>query len=141
LRTQQEQWLASGKVKVAPQTPAFATVDGEIMSPRSSSKAWERVTKRLDIKGSFHATGHHHASCLIAAGIDGVTISRCLGRSSPAITLKVYAHLMKSDDRAAKVMPCAEAGVDIPQQPLKKKRSGANSGRCRFLVLFFSWVC
>jgi integrase len=36
--------------------------------------------------------------------IDVVTVSRRLGHSSPAITLKVYAHLMKSDDRAAKVM-------------------------------------
>lgn len=85
-------------------TPAFATVDGKILSPRSISKAWERVTGRLGIKFSFHATRHHHASCLIAAGIDVVTVSRRLGHSSPAITLKVYAHLMKSDDRAAKVM-------------------------------------
>jgi integrase len=55
-----------GQGKVA---PAFATVDGKILSPRSISKAWERVTGRLGIKFSFHATRHHHASCLIAAGL------------------------------------------------------------------------
>ena len=103
-RTQQEQWLASGRGKVARETPVFATVDGVIMSPRSISKAWERMTRRLGIKACFHAIRHHHASCLIANGIDVVTVSRRLGHGSPAITLKIYAHLMETDDRAAKVM-------------------------------------
>src|SRR5262249_44525021 len=103
-RTQQEQWLALGRGKVAPEAPVFATVEGEIMSPRSISKAWERMTRRLGIKASFHATRHHHASRLIADGIDVVTVSRRLGHGSPAITLNIYAHLMESDDRAAKVM-------------------------------------
>ena len=104
LRAQQEQWLASGRGKVTPDAPVFAAVDGEIMSPRSISKAWERMTRRLGIKASFHATRHYHASRLIADRIDVVTVSRRLGHSSPAITLKIYAYLMESDDRAAKVM-------------------------------------
>jgi len=103
-RTQQEQWLASGRGKVARETPVFATVDGVIMSPRSISKAWERMTRRLGIKACFHAIRHHHASRLIANGMDVVTVSRRLGHGSPAITLKIYAHLMETDDRAAKVM-------------------------------------
>ena len=35
----------------------------------------------------FHALRHSHASALIAAGIDIVTVSRRLGHGSPAITL------------------------------------------------------
>ena len=103
-RTQQEQWLVLGRGKVPPEMPVFATVDGEVLSPRSISKAWERATKRLGINAPFHSLRHTHASTLIAAGVDVVTVSRRLGHGSAAITLTVYAHLMKTDDRAAAVM-------------------------------------
>ncbi len=49
----------------------------------------------------FHALRHSHASALIAAGIDIVTVSRRLGHGSPAITLGVYAHLFNRTDEAA----------------------------------------
>jgi integrase len=50
---------------------------------------------------SFHALRHSHASALIAAGVDVMTVSRRLGRGSPAITLSVYGHLFSNtDDRA-----------------------------------------
>jgi len=49
----------------------------------------------------FHALRHAHASTLIAAGLDVVTISRRLGHGSPAITLGVYAHAFGETDRAA----------------------------------------
>jgi integrase len=103
-RTRQEQWLALGRGKVAPETPVFATVDGELMSPRSISKAWERTTKRLGINASFHSLRHTHASTLLAEGIDPVAVSRRLGHGSAAITLTVYAHLMQPDDRSAAIM-------------------------------------
>ena len=44
---------------------------------------------------------HTHASALIAAGVDIVTISTRLGHGSPAITLAVYAHLFNRTDEAA----------------------------------------
>jgi integrase len=45
---------------------------------------------------------HCHASALIKAGLDVVSVSRRLGHSSPVITLKVYAHLFgDSGDGAA----------------------------------------
>jgi integrase len=111
-RMQQEQWLALGRGKMAVETPVFATVEGEIMSPRSISKAWERATRRLDIKASFHSLRHTHASTLLAEGVDPVTVSRRLGHGSAAITLAVYAHLMKPDDRAAAVMEAVLSGGD-----------------------------
>jgi integrase len=63
-RAQQEQWLAIGNGKVAPETPVFATIDGEVMSPRSISKAWERTARRLGIRANFHSLRHTHASAL-----------------------------------------------------------------------------
>lgn len=52
-------------------------------------------------KVRFHALRHSHASALIAAGIDVVTVSRRLGHASPNITLSVYAHLFSKTDVAA----------------------------------------
>jgi integrase len=109
-RAQQERWLAFGLGKVPPETPVF-TIDGEVMSPRSISKAWERATRRLGIGASFHSLRHTHASTLLAEGVDVVTVSRRLGHGSAAITLGVYAHLMKRDDRAALVMQRVLAGT------------------------------
>ena len=50
---------------------------------------------------TLHALRHSHASALIAAGVDVVTVSRRLGHGSPNITLSVYAHLMPKTDKAA----------------------------------------
>jgi integrase len=38
---------------------------------------------------------------LISAGVDIATIAKRLGHASPAITLSVYSHRFKRDDRAA----------------------------------------
>jgi hypothetical protein len=44
-----------------------------------------------------------------------LTISRRLGHGSPAITLNVYGHLFKTDDRAADAMEKVVSGVDREQ--------------------------
>ena len=38
---------------------------------------------------------------MIDAGVDIVTISKRLGHASPAIMLKIYAHLFRKDDGKA----------------------------------------
>ena len=48
----------------------------------------------------FHALRHSHASALIAAGVDIVTVSRRLDMVA-AITLTVYAHLFTNTDTTA----------------------------------------
>jgi integrase len=50
---------------------------------------------------TLHSLRHTHASILINAGLDILTISRRLGHSSPTITLNVYG------DRAAQIMEAA----------------------------------
>jgi integrase len=49
----------------------------------------------------FHALRHSHASALIAAGVEVLTISRRLGHGTPAFTLTVYGHLFSDTDAAA----------------------------------------
>ena len=66
--------------------------------------------KKAGLTATFHSLRHAHASTLIAAGLDVLTISRRLGHGSPAITLGVYGHLFKnSDDRAAEIVEAAFA--------------------------------
>lgn len=61
---------------------------------------------------NLHSLRHHHASNLIAAGIDILTISRRLGHANPSITLAVYGHLYpNTDDRAAQVIEAMFARV------------------------------
>jgi integrase len=82
----------------------FCNHDGSPISPNYISKIWRLKISSVPglPKVSFHSLRHSHASALIAAGIDVVTVSRRLGHSSPVITLGVYAHLFsKTDDGAA----------------------------------------
>ncbi len=50
---------------------------------------------------TFHALRHSHASALIEAGLDVVTISRRLGHENPSITLAIYSHMFKNKDGEA----------------------------------------
>ena len=49
----------------------------------------------------FHSLRHAHASMLINAGVDILTISRRLGHAKAAITLDTYGHLIGGADEAA----------------------------------------
>jgi len=51
---------------------------------------------------TFHALRRTHASQLIDAGVDIVTIIKRLGHAKPDTTLRIYAHLFhKADGKAA----------------------------------------
>jgi len=81
----------------------FVALSGNPISPRHfSANVWPGFAKAIGIPDiTFHALRHAHASQLIAAGIDVVTISKRLGHSSPKITLGVYAHLFSNNDGKA----------------------------------------
>jgi integrase len=49
----------------------------------------------------LHSLRHAHASALISASVDVLTISRRLGHATPAFTLSVYGHLFANTDAAA----------------------------------------
>jgi integrase len=50
---------------------------------------------------SFHAFRRSHASMLIRAGVDILTISWRLGHVQASITLDRYGHLIEGADKAA----------------------------------------
>jgi integrase len=110
-RTQQERRLALGLGRIN-DALVFGEDDGSPRSPNAVTKEWGKAMKAANIEATLHSLRHTHASVLIASGLDVLTISRRLGHGSPAITLKVYGHLFKTDDRAAAIMEAAFAGTE-----------------------------
>lgn len=113
LREQLELRLKLGLGRPSDDDLVFPALDGGPISPRAFSAEWADVAASIDMpEVTFHALRHTHASQLIDAGIDVVTISKRLGHASPAITLKVYAHLFrKRDDKAADAINAALANL------------------------------
>jgi integrase len=98
----QEQRLALGVGRSAPGDLVFAMWNGEPRKPNTLTNDWLRASAVIGRKISLHALRHTHASQLIAAGVDILTISRRLGHSNARTTLDVYGHLYgSSDDLAA----------------------------------------
>jgi integrase len=111
LKAQQEQRLALGLGRTEPSSLVFANPDGSPRSPNALTKEWQLAMKKAGLRATFHSLRHTSASALIASGLDVITISRRLGHGSPAITLGIYGHLLKTDDRAAAVMEAALTGL------------------------------
>ena len=111
-RVQQERRLALGLGKAPDDALVFAAWDSSVRSPNGFTKEWSRAMAKAGLAITFHSLRHTHASTLIAAGLDVLTISRRLGHGSPAITLGIYGHLFKTDDRAADVMEKILSGAE-----------------------------
>jgi integrase len=105
-RRQLEQRLLLGLGRPDDKDHVFTLADGSPYPPDKLSRDWGNVVRDRKLpRVMFHALRHSHASALIAAGIDIVTVSKRLGHGSPAITLGVYAHLFnKTDDIAARAI-------------------------------------
>ena len=112
-RQQRELHLALGLGKLPDDSLVFPGAEGRPQSPRDLSTLWTLAADRLGLGAvTFHGLRHTHASQLIDAGVDIVTISRRLGHATPNVTLAIYAHLFrKSDDKAAQAINAALAGL------------------------------
>jgi integrase len=104
-QAQLQQRLAFRLGKLPDDALVFANWKGEPRIPNGITKEWSLAVQALGINKTFHSLRHTHASHLIAAGLDILTISRRLGHGTPAITLNVYGHLIRpTDDRAAAIV-------------------------------------
>jgi integrase len=104
-KVQLEQRLLLGLGKIGSKDLLFPNPHGDLRSPNALSQEWKKQVRKLGLEVTFHSLRHTHASQLIAAGLDIITISRRLGHSKPSITLDVYGHLFPSTDgRAAEIM-------------------------------------
>ena len=101
-REQLELRLQLGRGKLPADALLFTDIEGKPRSLYAASAAWRAFAERIGMPNvTFHALRHTHASQLIDAGVDIVTISRRLGHTKPDITLRIYAHLFQKDDSKA----------------------------------------
>ena len=96
-----ERRVLLGQGKLGDNDLVFPALDGSPQNPNYFSTAWGRLAQELKLAVSFHELRHTHASQLIDANVDVMTIAHRLGHSSPAVTLQVYAHLFRKDDSKA----------------------------------------
>jgi len=97
-----EQRLALGMGRLGDDDLVFPMIDGTPYPPDKLSRDWGHAMRDRKLPATrFHALRHSHASALIAAGMDIVTVSRRLGHGSPSITLRVYAHAFSTDKDVA----------------------------------------
>jgi integrase len=101
-KAQLELRLKMGTGKLQDNDLLFANVDGAPLHPYHFGTLWSDYAERTGLPGiTFHCLRHSHASQLIDAGIDIVTISKRLGNAKPDVTLRTYAHLFQKDDSKA----------------------------------------
>ena len=61
----------------------------------------------------MHALRHYYASVLLAGGVDVRALAEYLGHHDPAVTLRIYAHLMPgAETRALKAIEEALSSQD-----------------------------
>lgn len=99
---------APSRVRAHPMGRGATTVT---RAKRSAPRSRRRVcTGRGRL--SLHSLRHAFASLLIAKGLNVVFVSRQLGHSSPAITLRVYAHLFEQADHAVAAREALQASYE-----------------------------
>ena len=64
-------------------------------------RVWPRICRRAGVSLTLHQLRHAFASRALARGASIASVSRQLGHSSPATTLRVYAHATLDDQREA----------------------------------------
>jgi integrase len=101
-KSQLELRMKLGAGKLPDDALLFGDIDGNPPSPNAFSAAWSDFAERIGMPDvTFHALRHTHASQLIDADVDIVTISKRLGHAKPDITLRIYAHMFQRDDSKA----------------------------------------
>jgi integrase len=71
-----------------------------------------------------HALRHYYASVMLAGGVDVRTLSEYLGHHDPAVTLRIYTHLMPSaEERALKAI---EEALSVEDHGPSAAREGGN---------------
>jgi|SRR6516162_1972546 integrase len=112
-RTHQlEQRMKLGLGKALADALVFATFDGNARTPDGLTRAFAKAMAKIKLPHvGLHSLRHTHASMLIKAGEDILTISRRLGHSSATITLGVYGHLFSSRDGTAAAVEAVLGGI------------------------------
>jgi integrase len=89
----------------------FTRYGGALNHSTFNTTAWRPARNAAGIpSGGLHQLRHFYASVLLAGGVDIKALSVYLGHHDPAVTLRVYSHLMPSaEGRALRAIEAAFA--------------------------------
>jgi integrase len=89
---------------------------GPLIHSTFNTTAWTPARKAAGIsRGGLHVLRHTFASVMLAGGVDIKALSEYLGHHDPAVTLRIYAHLMPTaEGRALRAIEAAFAEADGP---------------------------
>ena len=94
--------MALGLGKPDADTLLFAEVDGSPTAPNRLTRRWQDACVRLDLpRVSVPRPASHPRLGTDCRRARRCLISRRLGHANPTVTLNVYGHLFKRDDKAA----------------------------------------
>lgn len=89
---------------MAPMDPLFTMATGApLHATNIRTRAWWPAQQAAGIepRARIHDLRHSHASWLLAAGVDMLTVQRRLGHESILTTTSVYSHVMPTQQKAA----------------------------------------
>ena len=96
----------------------FANPKGDPWHPNTLYRLAATTSRRVGRGVRFHDLRHFHASEMLNAGINVVTVSKRLGHSTVSMTLNVYGHLVDGSQRKA---------ADVFAEAMNSARNSANS--------------
>jgi integrase len=86
----------------------FTHRGGPLNSSTFNTTAWRPARIAAGVDGGMHQLRHFYASALLAGGVDIRALAEYLGHHDPAITLRIYSHLMPSaEGRALRAVEAA----------------------------------
>jgi integrase len=117
-------------------THRFTALVASLRDPDDPEFRWKQIR--------LHDMRHGAASMMIAAGVPIETVQLILGHSSPAVTRRIYTHILRgpaaaaveaaadlvrnADHRAQSVHRPGVKGATASTEPSRMRRSGADRG-------------
>jgi integrase len=95
IRLDQAEGLLRLGVRQDSETLICCRGDGSMLTPSKLSDGFRTLIRKSGLPlVRFHDLRHSHASQLLAAGVNIKVVAERLGHTDPAVTLRVYSHLM-----------------------------------------------
>ncbi len=112
-KAQAAERLKAGPLWTGPGDLVFATETGEPLYPDTVTALMAKLVGRAVLSHArLHDLRHLHATTLLLAGVPVHVVANRLGHADPAVTLRVYAHVVR--EQAAGVADVFAAAVEAP---------------------------
>ncbi len=109
--------------------PVFCSEIGTPVDERNFERSWQRVRRRAQREGvrplRFHAARHTFATLSLEAGKSVRWVAAQLGHADPALTIRVYAHSLPSEEADLSHLDFGGAARRYPSPRLDEENADA----------------